>query len=228
MISEGDIHTPASRFRGWIASDLYSYGLHRDLTLPIQPHAAKIPITVRPLRSSDIPALLSGLEEAGSATHDRKDRRKLVKAGINQCYVAATQADSPCYMQWLILPSENEKIQKIFGGLLPWLGSDEILLEQAFTVEAFRGLGIMPCAMAQIAELGRAHGIRWALTFVDQYNIAALKGCQRAGFRPYLIRRESWRFFQQRISFHLLPRGTPFPFDEAENTTAADRLSLAG
>jgi hypothetical protein len=228
MGSEGRSGTLLGRFRRRIASDQYSYGLRRDLTLLILRPAAEIPITVRPMRLNDIPALLSGYRRSVPAMNERMDPRKLIEAGISHAYVAVTRSDSPCYMQWLIVPSDNEKIQKLSEGLLPWLGSDEILLDQAFTLESFRGLGIMPCALAQIAEIGREYGARWALTFVDVGDIAALKGCQLAGFRPYLVRRESRRLLHRRISFHLLPRGTPFPFEDSKGDPATEGFSLAG
>ena len=41
--------------------------------------------------------------------------------------------------------------------------------------------------MAQIAERGTDLGARWVITFVTVDNIPSLKGCQRAGFVPYLL-----------------------------------------
>ncbi len=214
-------------FCRWIASEMYSYGLRRDLSLPTTPPAAEIPVHIRPMRLNDLPFLLYPWQRQPSNKMPT-DPRRLIEAGLSHAYVAATRSDIPCYMQWLIVPSENEKIQDVSGGALPWLGSDEILLEQGFTLEPFRGLGVMQFAMSRIAETGLEYGARWALTFMDQGNVDGLRECQAAGFRPYLIRRERWRLFRRRISFHLLPRGTPFPFDEKEGTAATDRLPVAG
>jgi RimJ/RimL family protein N-acetyltransferase len=50
-------------------------------------------------------------------------------------------------------------------------------------------LGIMSAAMALIAERATEVGARHVLTFVDQHNIASLKGCQRAGFHPQRLAR---------------------------------------
>lgn len=211
-----------SRFGRCFVSDSYSYGLRRDLTFPAETPAAKIPIEVRPLQLGDIPTLRAATVQSERAVYDR-----FLEAGFSNGYVAVTHFGTPCFLQWLICPGENEKIQRLLGGLLPWLGPEEILLEQAFTLEPFRGLGIMSCAMSRIADLGREKGARWALAFAGEKNLAALKGCQRAGFRPYLIRRERCRFLRRRVSFHLIPRGTPFPFDAAKGA-ATDRLSLAG
>ena len=71
----------------------------------------------------------------------------------------------------------------------------------------------MPCAMAQLAAKAGEKGARWAITFVSQDNIPSLKGCKRAGFAPFLIRKKEWRLFHSRITFTPLPAGTPYPFD---------------
>ena len=45
-------------------------------------------------------------------------------------------------------------------------------------------------AMALIAERADDIGARHVLTFVEQNNIASLKGCQRSGFFPDLLHRQ--------------------------------------
>ena len=44
-------------------------------------------------------------------------------------------------------------------------------------------------------------GARWAITFVDEGNTPSLKGCERAGFAPYLRRVEMYRAFYRVIAF---------------------------
>jgi RimJ/RimL family protein N-acetyltransferase len=62
----------------------------------------------------------------------------------------------------------------------------------------------MGAAMAQVAERAAELGARWVITFVDEQNEASVKGCLRAGFVPYLRRRESFRLFYRRVSFDLI------------------------
>jgi RimJ/RimL family protein N-acetyltransferase len=107
----------------------------------------------------------------------------------------------PCYMQWVIPASENERLRTVFGNLYPVLQPEEALLEGAYTPEAYRGKGIMGAAMAEVATRAAEHGARWAITFVDAQNEASLKGCIRAGFAPYLRRHERFRFFHRRVDF---------------------------
>ena len=141
----------------------------------------------------------------------------LLQSTIPTCYVAVTPDGDPCYMQWLIGPSENDRVKEFFVDRFPWLAPDEALLEYAFTLEAYRGQGIMSCAMARrIAEQAADFGARWVITFVFDDHIPSLKGCKRAGFVPYLTRREQWWLFHRRLTFTPLPAGTPYSFDDMQ------------
>ncbi len=196
-------------------SDWLHYGLRRDLAEPFEAPSAKIPLTIRPLRESDLPILLGmDIEHMSDrGPYVRMHRLNFSHEGIGQCYVAATDDDEPCYMQWLMPGSENPRIERYFHGIFPTLAADEALLEYAFTREGFQGKGIMPAAMARIAEKATELGARRVITFVNHENVPALKGCQRSGFRPYLIRNDRWRLFRRRVSFQPLPAGARYPFE---------------
>jgi GNAT superfamily N-acetyltransferase len=221
LILARDYRQVAGRFRRWLYSESLSFGLRRDLIQPFQAREAKIPITVRPMQPGDALELLdanaAGLN--GQGIYERLTRWEFVQAEIPTGYVAVTTDGRPCYMQFLILPEENPRIQAYFKGLFPWLAPDEALLEHAVTPERSQGLGIMPHAMSRIAERAAASGARWVITFVAQSNAAALKGCQRAGFSPYILRRERWRFFRRQVSFEPLPAtSTPAEQDRSPAT----------
>jgi hypothetical protein len=97
-------------------------------------------------------------------------------------------------------PEHNEAIADFFDGRFPRLCCDEALLENAYTPLAYRGKGIMPAAMAMIAERAFQMGRRYVLTFVSRDNIPSIKGCTMAGFRPYVVRNDT------HILFHLFKR----------------------
>jgi len=208
----GYFHMLLKETKRRLYSDETHFGLRRDLTQRFEPPEANMVLTVRPLGDGDISILLDvhASDIAGRELYVHMQRLNFLKADVPTCYVAVTSDNSPCYMQWLIGPSENEKIQTHFNGGFPLLAPDEALLEYAFTPNANRGQRIMPCAMAQIAEKAQAFGTRWVITFVDQQNIPALKGSKRAGFVPYLMRKDTWRLFHRRSTFKQLPPGTPY------------------
>jgi GNAT superfamily N-acetyltransferase len=152
-----------------------------------------------------------GLEPA--TLPDRLAQQWLLKAGMPTCWVAIAPDGKVCYMQWLIAPVSNDRIAAQWGDLFQPLAKDEALLEGAYTSHAYRGQGIMPHAMARIAEQAGAFGARWVNTFVGLSNVASLKGCKKAGFAPYVRRTDAWWLLLRRLSFVPLPDGTPYPFD---------------
>lgn len=124
-------------------------------------------------------------------------RRAFVDKGARGGFVAVDQrSGTPCFVQWLFGSQNNDFIQRLGG--FPLLEAHEALLENAYTPPRYRGLGIMSAAMALIAEHATEFGARYALTFVDQHNIASLKGCQRAGFHPQRLHHRT------RIGFGLI------------------------
>lgn len=188
-----------------LSSDSTSLGMRRDLAIPFTGPTARIPITVRPLTPTDD---LSALDPTPGLNADERFSRltqlRLLRSGLRTCYVAIAPDGKPCYMQWAIPSSENPRLRAVFGNLYPVLASDEALLEGAYTPDAYRGKGIMGAAMAEVGRRAAEFGARWVITFVDEGNEASVKGCIRAGFAPYLRRRERFRFFQRHVSFDLI------------------------
>lgn len=202
-----------SKLKRRARSRTISYGLRRDLTRFFTPPHAAIPISVRPATAAEIRALLAARDH-GLTPEEWRERMALADAGLRQAYVAVTADGRPCYLQWLMSARDNDRIQRVFHGTFPRLADDEALLEGAYTPPAFRGLRIMPAAMARIAERARDLGARAVLTFVVPGNIPSLKGCQRAGFVIDQLKRDEWRWFRRSVRFEPLPAGTPYPFEQ--------------
>ena len=76
----------------------------------------------------------------------------------------------------------------------------------------FRSQHLMPPAVSLIAEQVSDIDARWAIGFIREDNIPALKGAKRAGFRPYIERHERWRYFRRTVDFQPLHK-PPYPFD---------------
>ena len=197
VVKSGKLVKLAQELVKRVFSNSESYLLRRDLTVPSHASASKQEIEIRPIRDSDVPVILAA----------RPGRLLILRANIPTCYVAVTAAGEICYMQWLVEPGDLDRFRPFFDGELNNLRKDEVLLEFAYTFEQFRGQKIMPAAMALIAEKGLLSGARYAVTYVQKDNIAALKGCAAAGFSPYMIRNERWRIFSFKESFRSLPDG---------------------
>jgi GNAT superfamily N-acetyltransferase len=206
LLRAGEWRPVLNGLRKWLYSDSYAYGLFRDLTVRMHVPEPAILLTIRPIEQSDVQAFM---EIDNHATRPAfGPRSRLLASDIQTCYVAVTEEGAPCYMQYLILPSENDKVQAVFEGLFPRLAEDEALLEGAFTVEEYRGQGIMPFVMEHLAQKAREKGAQRLLTFVTSHNVPALKGCIRAGFVPNMLVNRRFRLFKRRVTFTPLPEGT--------------------
>jgi RimJ/RimL family protein N-acetyltransferase len=206
LIRAGHWRDVVNAGRTFISSESQSFGLRRYVTNPFPIPAAKVPIHVRPISPAEAFWLLTESEEtlSADALKERNIRVRMAEANLATCYVALTDGDEPTYIQWLMGASENAKIHEIFGERFPTLAADEMLLEGAFTFEAWRGKGIMACAMAQITDEAPKYGARSVITFVGDGNIASLKGCKRCGFEPYIRRTDTLRFFRHHARFSTL------------------------
>lgn len=103
-------------------------------------------------------------------------------------------------MQWLFGADDNDEVADFFHGVFPTLDDDEALLEGAFTPVRHQGQRIMSAGMSMIAEQAGPDA-RYVLTFVGEDNVASLKGCERAGFLPYVDRRETRQLGRLRVDF---------------------------
>jgi GNAT superfamily N-acetyltransferase len=191
--------SPTDRFRdirarlagrlelGW-STEITRYGLRRDLSVPFEPPAAKIPISIRPLVTADLGPLLGAADSSADVAEKREAavRRAFSAKGSGRGFVAVDERNgTPCYVQWLFGAKDNSFVEKMKG--FPVLEPLQALLENAYTPLNYRGLGIMSAAMALIAERADDVGADEVLTFVQTDNIASLKGCQRAGFNPVML-----------------------------------------
>ncbi|MCC5941155.1 MAG: hypothetical protein JJU37_06385 [Balneolaceae bacterium] len=224
LLQDGYYSVFFKEFKNRLYSESFSFGLQRDLSKPFEAPSAKITLKIRPIKDEDIDIIL---EDSGLVNpRIIASQRAILEAKIPTCYVAVTASNTACYMQWLIGNKDNDKIKSHFKNIFPTLKPQEALLEGAYGNPEFRGLGIMPAAMAKIAEKASLTNVRWVNTFVDITNIASLKGCRRSGFEPYVLRKEKWVLFNLSVSFHPLPEN--LIADYLINTAEKSGKSLNG
>ncbi len=182
------------------------YGFRRDLTVPFEPPRPAIPIRLRPFRPRDAAHLFDlshACRQGGVAIMDCLHDLAFIDAAIPTCFVA-THEGTPCYIQWLISHHANRKLDAYFSGYMPPLARNEVVLEGAFIPFRYRGRKIMPLAMARIAEKGRDLGARFAMTYVQAFNLPSIRCVLQAGFRPYIKRTALRRPGRRDIEFRLL------------------------
>lgn len=221
LIRAGHISIIKSEIRKRFYSKSYSIGLRRDLNTHFEEPQAHIPITIRKLRASDAKIFQTSSAFARKFPRLAAQQLNMVQANIPDCYVAASADDTPTYMQWLIGPRQYPRLAQAVGHIFPPLNSDEALLEGAFAYPEFRGMRIMPEAMARIAQKAKEiEGVRYVITYVDIENIPSLKGCKRAGFSPFLLRTDSWFLFVRSVKFSPLPASLRAQYNEITQSQA--------
>lgn len=203
-LTDGELEFFLQEFKKRLWSTSISIGLRRDLWDKFQAPEARIHLSLRPFEDDDFEYFCDNGNLSGDYLKIIQDRRNFIDADIPTCYVAVCDENKPCYMQWLISPGENEKLQQITSEF-PALNNDEALLEGALVRKSCRGMRIMPAAMARIAEKALDFGARWVITFVDIENIPSLKGCRRSGFSPYILRKDRWILFRRFITYEKIP-----------------------
>ena len=172
----------------------------------------RMTLAVRPIEKRDYQALSSILSDRSMTRHERHEaarRLVMLEAEINTCYVIEDIQGNIRFLQWLILPAENEKLRRTYGDWYPTLAADEGLVESAYVFPRYRGTGILPCGVVRIVEVALAQGAQHILTIVPVWNVNSLKSFVRMGFCPYQVRCER-RFFgfhrQRIINLSLNPR----------------------
>ena len=221
LLRAGQWRLVLNDLRHLLYSDFYIYELCRDLTVPMDVPKPAIVRAIRPIERSDVHAFT---EIDPTRQQIGELWRRMLASDIQTCYVAVTKEGAPCNMQYLILPSENDKVQEVLEGNLPRLAEDEALLEAGFTLEEYRGQGIMPFVLDDMAQKARKEGARRLLTFVRIQNVPALKGCRRSGFVPNMLVHRRFRLFKRRIIYTQLPKGTRYPFEDGGGaSTPEDR-----
>lgn len=211
LVATGGAKHAESQSRTWVASGRSAYGLRRGAITQFALPGAKISIEIRPIEPKDVDvAFVQEIENSeGRARMEAMRRYQLLQLGTPTCYVAVTDDDEPCYMQWLSTSEQNDVLQTYFKGLFPVLEPHQALIEMAFTLEKFRRNGIMSEAVARITEQAFDAGAEQVIIFVAVDNIGSLKGCKRAGFTPYTMRTERWRMIRRSISYGSVPEDAP-------------------
>jgi hypothetical protein len=117
-------------------------------------------------------------------------RALFFRNGFKNCYALRSKTGFLAHIQWLVLPEENDVISAHYRRLFLPLGRSEIMIENAFTFQRFRGLGLFAYATRHLLNLGRQQGYKLASTYVRSEKIASLNELIRLGFSFKRVVRE--------------------------------------
>ena len=125
----------------------------------------------------------------------------MAMSDIKTCYVTETEEKIPCHLQWMIGPEENSRLLRFTGGGLPPMSDSDMILENAFTTEAYRRKGIEMWTVKQLLEKAVVCGAARVILFVRDTNTVTRKIVERLGFVPYLEKTDRRFLFFRKITF---------------------------
>jgi hypothetical protein len=162
-------------------------GLQKDLNTDNIDVACEVEYSLQLASEEDMEELLERAKyESRESAHELIQRKWFYDSGFRNCYIArALDTGELCYMQWMISSAAEPVLLQEFAGKFPVLGEDEVLLENAYTFEKYRGKRVMPSVEVRLAGIARDKGFKRMITYVLEDNVASLKGCERAGFQVF-------------------------------------------
>jgi hypothetical protein len=168
------------------------FGLRCDLSDLPTVRPAKVPLEMRPA-GAGFEGFLQEQEQVEGFDLGQVLMRERWRTGDVRELFVATADGAPAYCQWLVRPADLAALDVHEPGAHPSLPAHEVLLEGAYTFVAFRRMGAMADGMAQLLRVARDEGYTSALTYVEDANIASLRGCEAVGFRLDHVRVSAWR-----------------------------------
>ena len=177
-------------------------GFQRDPHTPLEISDVNLKLNLRPIQKSDYAKLLDFTDQ--TSKQEIKYRligKSWLMSGIKTCYVTETEDKTPCHMQWMIGPEENARLSQFTDGGLPSIGDNEVLFENAFTIEAYRRMRIEVWTVKQLLEKAAASAAGRAVLFVRDTNTVTQKIVRSLGFVPYLEKTDFRLLFLRKIIF---------------------------
>ena len=193
LLRQGELKFLWSGITKRIYSENLAYGLKRDLNVEIPTPPSLLKLSFREYRPEDAPYFELDNSNLG-----------IIDLQIQHCFVATKDGD-PVYRVWLMPSSQNEKIKEFWGDSFPPLKTNQVLVENSYTVPKYRGFGIMPYAMKLIAEKGIDFGADTAIIYTAIDHLVSLRAGDYAGYHPFNLRKEKWFLFKRTSSFGDIP-----------------------
>jgi len=165
--------------------------------------SSRLNLTARPIRDSDVAILKSMLSDSALPSSERLElvrRLAMLAAGIKTCYVVEDSDGNVRFLQWLMLPAENENLRAHYGDWYPTLSAGDGLMESGYVLPKYRGTGVLAAAFGKIIEIASQSGVKSILGMIPEQNVNSLASFLRLGFNPYRMRIEKRSFGRRQRS----------------------------
>ena len=188
-----------------VYSESIAIGIEKHLVDERDPRTATLPFHVRPASASDIQALIGEGPDAASDARDRHDRvlqRRVVdRIGFDHCYVADDEHGRPSFMQYVFTSDDDERVRSAFPDVAPRIQEGAGLVEFLYVPPRARMLSFVTDCLNLVADELRRRGLHSLSTFTPVGNRGALTALHVVGFRPFAIRRSTYRLLRKRTTY---------------------------
>jgi hypothetical protein len=148
---------------------------------------SKLKYVLQKATENDLVEILSKVkEESKESAYELIERAWFFESGFRDCYIARViDIEEPCFVAWLVSPEDSNSVSEGFNSRLPQLDEAEVLLENCYTFEKYRGNNIMPTVVAELCELAKNKGFKRLIAYVRKDNIASLRAFEKLDVRKF-------------------------------------------
>jgi hypothetical protein len=123
-------------------------------------------------------------KEGKESRYEMLVRKSFYEKGFKNCYIGKTiESDEMASITWLVTPGDVRETG--FEHRYPFLKEDEILGENIYTLEKFRGKGVMDTTGRQKEAIAAKQGFKRILFIVREDNVPSLKSSINRGHLVY-------------------------------------------
>jgi GNAT superfamily N-acetyltransferase len=187
LLKIGGLKAFFTQLRRQIYSKDILFGLEKDLDANIAQVSSRLPHSLRQASETEMEELITKAKaESKESVHELIERKWFYECGFCDCYAArTTDTGDLCFVAWLVSAKNGHLVNRGFKSRLPRLGEDELLLENCYTFEKYRGNGIMPSVLVELRELARSKGCKRLIAYVRQDNAASMRVFEKLAFRQF-------------------------------------------
>ena len=201
----GDVRGLLDRVRNRLHSETLRVGIRKEPTDADEAKTANAENRVRIATMAEIEAVLDsgrgGATDANEVWQRRLRRHVAATVGPDRCYVADCGGLGPSFMQFLFFPEDNEVVQAEFPDLGPPVEPGEAMVDYLYVAPDARSLPFVSSCLLQVAVEARRRGAKSIFTYTPVGNKAALLSSHLVGYRPFAMRRLSYRLFHRSVSY---------------------------
>ncbi|MBI4304237.1 MAG: GNAT family N-acetyltransferase [Chloroflexi bacterium] len=174
-------------FLSRLKNQLYSrdslYRLVKNLDTKTVPASCGVVYSLRQACDEDFADILEKAKmESRESAYELIERKWFWESGFHSCYAAQTGSGEVCFMGWFLSSQDSNVVKDGFKSRLPELKKDELLLENFYTFEKYRGKNIMPSVLAQVSQEAKSKGFNRIIAYVRQDNTASIRALEKVGF----------------------------------------------